>query len=100
MRHYNDYNISHVEVRQGQKITISLSCALILLYGSTGLAAVPQLSCYEGALIVFFDTNWSPVLFMNDLVGYHLDGPLHVTLNSKLKTSCINKMIKLSCPLY
>ena len=69
MRHYNDYNISHVEVRQGQKVTISLSCALILLYGSTGLAAVPQLSCYEGALIVFFDTNWSPVLFINDLAS-------------------------------
>ena len=71
--------VAHVlypeEVRQGQKITISLSCAPILLYGSIGFAAVPQLFCKEGVLYMFFavsNASSSTVPFMNDFLGYHL----------------------------
>ena len=63
------------EVRQGQKVTISQSGTPILLYGSTGFAAVPQLFFNESVLYVFFavsNTSSSTVPFVNDFLGYDL----------------------------
>ena len=63
------------EVRQGQKVTISQSRAPILLYGSNGFSAVPQLFCNESVLYVFFavsNTSLSTVPFMNNFLGYDL----------------------------
>ena len=63
------------EVRQGQKVTISQPHAPILLYGSTGFAAVPQLVCYKSVLYVFLavsNTSSSTAPFMNDFLGYRL----------------------------
>ena len=65
------------DVQQGQKVTISQSHALILLYGSTGFTAVPHLFCNESVLYPFFaisntTCSSSTVPFMNDFLRYNL----------------------------
>ena len=63
------------EVQQDQNVAISRSCVPILLYGSTGFTAVPQLFCNESVLHAFFavsNTSSSTVPFMNDFLGYDL----------------------------
>ena len=69
------YRVHAEEVQRDQKVIISQSCVPILLYGSTGFAAVPQLFYNESVLYVFFaisNTSSSTVPFMNDFLGYHL----------------------------